>query len=87
MKMSPSKCAWSVRSVTDSDGKRLITLCRFPNGARTFLSAAPRRRGTSKLPTTFAPEELSAFQTLIRVHRPMRRRFTYPLTLQLLNAC
>ena len=76
-----------VRSVTDSDGKRLITLCRFPNSARTFLSARLRRKNTTKLPATFAPEELSAFQPLVRVPRPMRRRFTYPLALQLRNAC
>jgi hypothetical protein len=84
-----TKCAqnaWSVRSVTDSDGKRLITLCRFSNGARTFLSARPHGKGTVKLPTTFAAEELSAFQPLVRAPRPMRRRFTYPLAVQLRNA-
>ena len=31
MKMSPATCAWSVRSVTDRYGRRLITLCRLPN--------------------------------------------------------
>jgi hypothetical protein len=76
-----------VCSVTDSDGKRLITLCLIPNGARTLLSANPRCEHTTKLQTTFAPEELSAFQPLIRVPRSARRRFTHPLALQLRYAC
>jgi hypothetical protein len=80
-----AQTSWSVRSATDSNGRRLITLGRLPNGARTLLSAPPRRKGSLKLRTNFAPESLSAFQPLIRVVRPLRRRFTYPPGLRLLN--
>jgi hypothetical protein len=82
----PTQTSWSVRSVTDSDGRRLITLGRLPNGARTFLPVAPRRKGNLKLRATFAPESLSAFQPLIRRPRPLRRSLTYPSGLHLLNS-
>jgi len=79
--------AWLVRSVTDCDGRRAITLYRLPSGARTFLSAASRDKGIVRLETVFAPEDLSAFQPLTRVPRSTRRRHAPPSGLQPLNAC
>ena len=90
MKTNRERHAWSVRSVTDHDGRRVITLLRTPNlsegeSQRTGIPTLNHKSG-SKLQAEFAPEELSAFQPLIRAPRPARRRLTCQPALQLLNA-
>ena len=67
-----------MRSVTDSDGRRLITLGHLPRDPRTFLSAASRDKTIVRIETTFSLEELSGFQPLIRGLRLLRRSLIYP---------
>ena len=90
MKTSQHPCSRSLRSIINSDGRRVITLWRTSGlkGCQSRLMKlhpVGQRKGGSKLSVQFAPEEVSAFKLLIRHRLPARRRVSYQPKLQLLN--
>jgi hypothetical protein len=66
MKSLQSQNPWTLQSTLDGTGRRRLIL------ARDFPQPAPRRRialrrkGMMKLSVSFAPEELSGFELVIR---------------------
>ncbi len=90
MKTNQPQTFWTVRSITNSDGRRAITLWRNPT-----LEAAqhpPVSNPTSvqpqpglKLILELASEDLRALELFIRIRRPAKRRVSLPHKLQLLN--
>jgi hypothetical protein len=90
MKRNPPTCAWSVRSATDNQGRRIITLGRTPNvPAPAPRQAAPPTASLKnglKLDASFAPEARSAFKPVVWVALPARFRAVCQARRELLNA-
>jgi len=67
VKTLPSRNAWTLQSVKDATGRRLLTVSRelpLPVSRRPSIR---RHKGGTKLAVTFATEELSGFKPAIRV--------------------
>jgi hypothetical protein len=90
MKPKQSLSSLSLRSAINGDGRRVITLWRTsrPDGSPPRLvkhHPVGCGKGGLRLRVQFAPEQVSAFQPVIRHRLPPRRRLAYPPKLTFLS--
>jgi len=79
MKITQPPSAWTLRSMTSNDGRRLITLWRGAEPEISRLSAVKpfpvsRRKSAAKLSVKFGSEAGCAFTPVIQSARPAARR-------------
>lgn len=59
---------WTVQSLADHSGRRLLTISDALSHQNTLRRSPTKRRRRVVLSVMSAPEELTAFTPLIRVH-------------------
>ena len=90
MKLNQHQPSWWVISVTHKGGQRALTLWRNINagGGQSRHVKAPRAvelEGGERLQVQFASEELCAFQPVVQLASPAKRRAAFRPKLQLLK--